>query len=427
VNPRSLFRWHEVPPDALAEAADRVLRERFATRLGAALDAGRLFGTDYPLLQDPLVQSQVRPHVTLAAPTLAFFLDDASELHPLAIQLRPGPGPVSTPLDAPGDWLLARTHAQAADAHYHEAIFHLLETHMVSETFAIATARELHPDHPLSQLLHVHFEWNLAIDDLARHDLLSPGGPIDLVFGASVGGVLDLARLAWRDWSFEARGFAEDLAERGVGDKPLERYWYREDGAEIHRALHAYAERILRLWYRDDAAVAADFELQAWARALAGWIPRGFPAEITSRAQLVAIATEVIFRASAGHAAVNNGQYDAYGFGPNAPGSVAAPLPRPGGPPVGEEQVLAALPGVERTLAAIGMSWTLSQPTHHSLLTAGEVPAFTKELNPAAYDAVDALRARLRAISASIRSRNRTLAEPYTYLDPRNVGRSAGI
>ena len=89
--------------------------------------------------------------------------------------------------------------------------------------------------------------------------------------------------------------------------------------------------------------------------------------------------------------------------------------------------MLAALPGVERTLAAIGMSWTLSQPTHHSLLTAGEVPAFAKELNPAAYDAVDALRARLRAISASIRSRNRTLAEPYTYLDPRNVGRSAGI
>jgi len=145
--------------------------------------------------------------------------------------------------------------------------------------------------------------------------------------------VLDLARMAWRDWSFERRGFRADLAERGVGDKPLEKYYYREDGGEIHAALEAYAGRILRLWYRDDSDVAADYELQAWASALAGWIPRGFPSRITSRGQLVSIATEVIFRASAGHASVNNGQYDAYGFLPNSPGAVATGLPGSGDPP----------------------------------------------------------------------------------------------
>jgi arachidonate 15-lipoxygenase len=429
VNPKAIFRWSETPPDALAASSDEVLQEKHDTSLNAALDDGRLFGTDYSLLQDGRIQAQVRPGVTLAAPTSTFYVDEKNgELHPIAIQLRPDDAPehpVCNVLDPRGDWLMARTHAQCADAHYHEAIYHLLDTHMVSEVFAVCTARNLHPDHPLRQLIGPHFEWNLAINDVARGNLLSDGGPIDVVLAAGVGGAMDLARAFWSDWSFEKRSFHGDLGHRGVAGKPLENYYYRDDASEIHAAIEAYATRIIKLWYSGDEDVADDYELQAWAKQIAQHIPNDFPASIETRARLIFIATEVIFRASAGHSAVNNGQYDAFAFVPNAPGSVAAGLP--GTESYSEVDVLSALPGSQRCISAIGMTWTLSQPTHRSLLATGESPAFAQALNPEANAAVDALRARLRRLSATIGERNRHMTIPYTYLDPANVARSTGI
>src|SRR5690606_34911123 len=182
---------------------------------------GRLYATDYADLLDARIQRQVAPGAWLAAPTCLFVRDDGGALMPLAIQLAPRGADgdvVVTPLDPLGHWLLARCHAQAADGHYHEAIHHLLETHMVSEVFALRTARQLHPDHPLHQLLAPHFEGTLAINYLARHDLLSPGGPLDLALAAGVGGALDLARIAWSRWSFSERRLDADLAAHGLDD-----------------------------------------------------------------------------------------------------------------------------------------------------------------------------------------------------------------
>lgn len=438
VNPMSIQRCFEPPEGPLAEAANRVLAARYATTLGAAQE--RLFCTDYRALLDERIQRQVKAGATLAAPLCLFYVTDRGALVPLTIELaRPGvPSVCVTPLDRRGDWMLAKAHAQSADAHFHEGIFHLLETHMVSEVFKLSTARWLHPDHPLNQLLTPHFEWNLAIDDLARKDILARGGPIDVALAAGAGGALDAARLWWSRWSFEERRFRNELAARGVeNDKALPQFRYRDDATDLHDAISAYVAGVLGVWYRSDHDVVGDAELAAWSDELARRIPdfpsskvSKRPCRIETRAELFGIVSDVIFRASAQHSAVNNGQYDAYGFVPNAPASLFAPIPDPSSSAaeiLDERDVLRAMPSLEQSLAQLGMCWVLSQPTHRSLFSSGEAPAFSQHLSLEAYEHVQAFRGRLSTISDDIARRNRGMAIPYTYLDPNNVGRSTGI
>jgi arachidonate 15-lipoxygenase len=433
VNPMSIQHCTMPLTDELAEVAGRVLAARYATDLDAAKE--RLYCTDYAALLNERIQSQVQAGATLTAPLCLFYVTDLGDLVPLAIELRrPGiPSVCVTPLDRRGDWMLAKAHAQSADAHYHEGIFHLLETHMVSEVFKLCTARWLHPDHPLNQLLTPHFEWNLAIDDLARGHILASGGPIDVAMAAGAGGALDAARIWWSSWSFEKRRFPNELALRGVGnDKALPHYRYRDDATLIHEAIRAYVEGVLGVWYRSDENVVQDAELTAWRKELAIQIP-GFPSSWASegpRRDLFGIVTDVIFRASVQHSAVNNGQYDTYGFVPNAPGAVFASIPDPSadaGAILGEEDVLRAMPSAEQSLAQLGMSWVLSQPTHRSIFSSGQSPAFSQHTCLEAYEQVQAFRRRLSTISDTIGQRNRGMAIPYTYLDPHNVGRSTGI
>ena len=430
-NPMSLRRCETLPAEELARAADRVLRERHRTRLQAALDTGHLFLSEYHELLDERIQKQVAPGATLAAATCLFLREPHGGLAPLAIQLRlagAAAPAVLTPLDPPALWLLARCHAQSADAHYHEAVFHLLETHMVSEVFALCSARQLHPDHPLQQLLAPHFEGTLAINHLARSDLLSPGGPIDTVLAAGVGGTMDLARLAWSRWSFRRRSFEADLVERGVAaPDTLPELLYRDDASAIRTLLHRYVSRVLGAWYRSDDDVRADYELRAWLEELAQFVP-DIPPDIDDVAKLVQFVTDVVFRASAQHSAVNNGQFASYGFVPNAPGAVfARPLCPDDAPNFDERDVLCALSNRDRGLAQLGMAWVLSEPTHRSLLTAGESPAFSRELCPAAHDAVQALRRDLLELSDAVAARNRNLAVPYSDLSPHRVARSTNV
>ena len=57
----------------------------------------------------------------------------------------------------------------------------------------------------------------------------------------------------------------------------------------------------------------------------------------------------------------------------------------------------------------------------------GECDAFSKELCLAAYERVQAFREQLRHITSEVEARNKSLAVPYTYLNPHNVGRSTGV
>jgi arachidonate 5-lipoxygenase len=439
VNPMQFRVLREDRRTPLWEAAERVLKAGKPPRLIQEMfDAGRLFYTDYSVLWHPRIQGQVSKGAHLAAPTCLFWSNDTGHLMPLAIQLKPEaalePNPVFTPLGPEYDWLLARAHAQAADTHTHEGTYHLLETHLVSGIVALAMYRRLHPDHPLRQLLDPHYEQNLAINKLALGGLLAKGGTIDTAIAAGATGALDAARMFYSRWSFKDRSLKADLAERGVDRaETLPFYYYRDDALEVHDAISKYASGMLSLWYRTDEDVVGDQELQAWVSEVAspdsGDVP-GFPAALRTRQELYELVAGLIFRAGPQHAAVNNGQFDAYGWVPNSPGVVHAPLPEEPSPEKGhfsEEDFWRALPPWSPATSQINMVWVLSAPTRRTLLHAGESPAFHPSLCPEAEDVVGGFRRRLQTISEGIQKRNQTLDIPYRFLDPVNISRSTDI
>ena len=436
VNPIAIRRCADSPGNALAKAADKVLIVRHDTTFRKAMNAGRVYMTEYPMLWDKPIQEHVRGNATLAAPTTLFYADESGVLMPLAIQLKPRDitdrNPVFTPLNRRWDWMMARGHAQASDSHYHESISHLLETHLVSEVFALATLRNLHSDHPLNQLLLPHFEHTLAINEQARKNLLADHGEIAKSMAAKHTGNINLVRMTWASWKYEEHSLNADLQRRDVMDLPG--YLYRDDATQVYAAIVEYARGILAIWYQKDEDVINDPELQAWAREVSnpceGGI-KGFPEQLTSREQLFDIAANVIFRASAQHAAVNNGQFGAYGWVPNAPVAMYSALPDQAAgndrPLFTKRDFYRALPDWKRALGQTGMVWLLSEPTERSILRAGELSAFTKEHCFEAYKVVGQFRRRLRAISDAIDIRNDEIGFEYNYLKPQNIDHSISI
>ncbi|GHD27090.1 lipoxygenase family protein [Halioglobus pacificus] len=369
----------------------------------------------------------------LAVPISLFYCNGRGQLVPLAIQLEQQSGP-DVPIFTPNDpywlWTTVKAYVQAADALYHEVASHLLRTHMVMETFVVATHRQLHHRHPVHQLLLPHFHATLAINHSARSVMLAPGGPIDKTLSLGAAGCMELLKCEYQKWDFSQCHLPSDLKNRGVDDvKKLPQYFYRDDGLLIWQALDRFVGSVLAHWYPDDAALASDAELQAWIAELADpevgkvkGLPEG--GKLTQRDSLQQVLTAIIFTCTAEHASVNNGQYDMFGYPPNVPGSMYAPYPTSKANAMSEEDFVACLPNHGKCDAQMQMVYLLSQPTRWQIGNF-EQPYFhgVQQI----WHMVKDFRAELASISATIQERNRGVEVPYRYLDPVQIGESIAI
>ncbi len=429
VNPMHLRARDQDVAGPLADVVKASL-EKHGMTLAQVLDRGRLFETDYTILDDPRIQKYPRASRRyLAAPRCIFFVGPDDVLRPAGISFPKDADCADEraygPESDPWAWTIAKWHAQTADGALHEGFYHLFETHMVTELVAICVARHLHVDHPITQLLRPHTEFNLAIDVLARSDMLAPGKAIDQALASGSGGALNAVRLAISDgWSWRERRIQVDLKARGLDDpKRLPHYPYRAYGLPLHEIVSTYVSEVMSPFYRSEADVSGDTELAGWLEEVALHL-HDFPASVATRAELFAMLTEVIYRASVQHAAVNNGQFDAYGHVPTAPGAMFTPPPSRA--TYTEQDALASLPQGAAAVAQIGMAWTLSEPTHYGLLGIGDAPAFDAAFEPDARDAVATVRRRLATFSRQVVLNERDAEVPYLYLDPRNIERSTG-
>ncbi|EDO45753.1 predicted protein [Nematostella vectensis] len=106
------------------------------------------------------------------------------------------------------------------------------------------------------------------------------------------------------------------IKRRGVLSKSrLPYYPYRDDGQLIHRAVQAMAGEYVDIYYKHNADVEADYELQNFANQVSadgakepdGGTARikGFPPRVTSLCVLKKIITRLVWATSAAHSVAN--------------------------------------------------------------------------------------------------------------------------
>ena len=231
------------------------------------------------------------------------------------------------------------------------------------------------PDaHPLYKLLRPAFRYTMPINVVARKVLLEDGKLFDETF--SIGGKDHLSgkhKLIQRSnekYSVHWSNIKRNLVERGVDDPDkLPNYYYRDDGVRLWNAMESFVKSIIDLFYKDDTDVQQDSELKDWANEIHHYafpafrsqpMGRGFPEIITSKNELIEYCTLIMFTASVQHTAINFGQFQIYGFVPNAPLSMRRPPPTLKGVTTYED-ILDTLPTVLSAAVAVAITFTLSQ------------------------------------------------------------------
>ena len=240
----------------------------------------------------------------------------------------------------------------------------------------MATMRNLPDAHPVYKLLCPHFRYTMAINHAAREKLINNDGIIDHLF--SIGGEdgssgkAEFVRRTNAIYDVHWTNIRKDLTARGISpddSSKLPNYFYRDDGVRLWDAIETFVVSILDIFYTDDKAVANDSELKNWVEDIhqnafpefkGNKSGRGFPDKITTKKTLSEYCTLIMFTGSVQHSAVNFGQFQTYGYVPNAPMSMRMPPP-PKKRMRTHADLLNTLPSTMSTGLAVSVAWSLSQ------------------------------------------------------------------
>ncbi|KAJ7565817.1 hypothetical protein O6H91_02G076400 [Diphasiastrum complanatum] len=314
-----------------------------------ALENKKLFTVDYYDIYIPSlnkINSEHKGPKSYASRTI-FFYTKENILKPVAIELCLPPPPNTIepgykrvfvpPLSGnTKDWLweLAKAHVRTNHVNYHQLISHWLETHATVEPFIIATHRQLSAIHPLNPFLLPHFKNTMSINSQARKALISANGIIEKCFLPRNHSIETSAAIYKEYWHFDELSLPKDLLKRKMALPDatskyqlkliIEDYPYAHDGLEIWNTLREWVHDYIHIYYKDDATIKLDSELQTWWNEIRtvghgdkkhdiGWI------KLETRENLEDILTTIIWISSAHHAAVNFGQYAYAGYMPNSP------------------------------------------------------------------------------------------------------------
>ena len=349
------------------------------------------------------------------------------EFVPIAILKKEGQTPV-TPQADPMAWFVAKLAVQVADANYHEMSSHLTRTHFVMEPFAVALARTVDVDHPISALLEPHFQFLLANNDLGKRLLINPGGAVDLLLGGSIDESLGIVKQSYNEWSFDKHTFRNDIKGRGLDSvDAFPHYPYRDDGMLVWNAIHNFVSNYLKIYYADDAQVAGDPELQAFLAELnapattgAGMQTKGIPTSLGTMNALSEFLTDLVFINGPIHSAVNFTQYDYMAFCPNQPLAAYSDLT---GDFPDDPSLMKALPPFQFAMKQLDVLAFLSFYRYDRLgfydsgmLNDGKIA-----------DVLATFRQELAEVENRIRIRNNIRTIPYTALLPSQVINSISV
>ncbi|WP_375768018.1 PLAT/LH2 domain-containing protein [Archangium gephyra] len=422
-------------PDGLP-LADGDLRGLLSpgSSLAQALAAKRVFLLDFEILDGiPMFrkvnEDGVEERRWAPSARCLLYLDDTRQLRPIAIQLGRDPeqDPVFTPNDTAHDWLAAKIYLRCSEGNTHQMVTHALRTHFVVEPFVMATMRNLPDPHPVYKLLRRHFRYTLAINDGARKGLLDEGGVFDdfIATGGPGKGHIKLGQKGYLRWKLTDNKPRPDFERRGVLDPEILPYYpYRDDALPLWDALEEYVGGVLGHFYKSDADLVGDTEMQAW---WADLTERGLPADklpctrLTRVADLADILSTVLFTGSVQHAAVNYLQYEHYAFVPNAPLCMRREPPRKKGV-LGPDDLAGMIPTRSQTLWQVAIGRALAsfgEDEEFLLHEGGWREDYFKE--PGLAEIHERFHDRLRVQLAAVKARNAKSDVPYTVLQPDKI------
>uniref|UniRef100_A0AAX7U6H7 Lipoxygenase domain-containing protein n=1 Tax=Astatotilapia calliptera TaxID=8154 RepID=A0AAX7U6H7_ASTCA len=398
--------------------------------LAEEMEKGNIFLCDYKILDEVESNTINGNKQFLMAPLVLLWKNNADQLMPVAIQLKQKPtkdNPIFYPSDSEYDWLLAKTFVRSANFNLYELNAHLLRTHLLAEVFAVSLLRNLPMVHPLYKLLIPHTRYTLNINFLARMLLISKGGTFAKFTSSGGEGALTILRRSLTSLTYTSLCIPDDIEECGLKDVPS--FYYRDDGLKLWDIIHRLVKSTLAFYYKTDAEVQEDTELQNWIKEIFqyGFLSQettGIPQEFSTMDEMVKFVTMVIFTCSAQHSAVNSGQYDFGGWMPNSPTTMELPPPKEKGTTT-EKTILDTFPSVNTTVHAMATLWLLSKESSDSIFLGNYPEKHFTERFPLLK--IKEFQEELKKLSADIKARNSRLDLPYTYMDPEVVENSVSI
>ncbi|XP_016525023.1 hydroperoxide isomerase ALOXE3-like isoform X3 [Poecilia formosa] len=428
-NPNVIKRCSKLPPNF--PVTDEMVKPflETGTTLEKEMEEGNIFLCDQKIMDGiPTRQKDGNP-LYVAAGLCLFYKNPEGKLLPIAIQLYQQPSeqnPIFLPSDLETDWLLAKLFFRSSDLIQHQTLYHLLHTHYLAEVFTIATLRCLPTIHPLYKVLIPHINCTLHINISVRKLLLSPGGALS-ESSLGVEGLMELMRRDLSQLTYSSLCLPENIKERGLESIP--NFYYRDDALKLWNYLNDFVKSVVEYYYNSDSNVCKDSELQEWINEIFthGFLKNklsGCPSCFNTVAEVIKFITMVIFRVSAQHAAVNDGQFDYNSWIPN--GSLLLCKP----PPVTKglssmQTLLEVFPNVGDTVKIVSTVWILSDK-YTDVVPLGTYPEEHFD-EPALKQMIKEFQAELSYLSEEIAVRNSQLKIPYQYLNPAVIENSVTI
>uniref|UniRef100_A0A3B5QML9 Hydroperoxide isomerase ALOXE3-like n=1 Tax=Xiphophorus maculatus TaxID=8083 RepID=A0A3B5QML9_XIPMA len=387
-NPNVIKCCSKLPPNF--PVTDEMVRPflETGTTLEKEMEEGNIFLCDQKIMDGIPTRQKDGNHLYVAAGLCLFYKNPEGKLLPIAIQLYQQPSeqnPIFLPSDLETDWLLAKLFFRSSDLIQHQTLYHLMHTHYLAEVFTVATFRCLPTIHPLYKLLIPHFRYTLHVNILVRKL-------------EAFHKTLLLMRRDLSQMTYSSLCLPENITERGL--ELIPNFYYRDDFCQGYGGISFQFKCCCCRIMDSDSAT-------------------GFPSCFNTIEEVAKFITMVIFRVSAQHAAVNNGQYDYNSWVPNGSLLLCKPPPATKGQS-SMQTVLETLPDVEDSF-----SFQISNVWYMQVLL-GEFPEEHFD-EPRPKEIIKALQVDLYYLREEIAARNSQLEIPYTYLNPDVVENSVTI
>jgi hypothetical protein len=253
-----------------------------------------------------LAKCEVKPGLVPLGVRVALAIDEHGP-RPAWIQLQDG----SRVTPADGDaWGHARLVAAAAMQNYVSLLRHVLNLHYIAgQALSVLIHNGLSWQHPLHRLLFPHATNTLTANWMANVIFMREQTLAEHTYALTFQGIQSLVREGFAAFRWADYDVPRVLRERGTEALVAQgRFPYGEDALLLWNTIDAYVGDYLAQYYADDAAIAADAELQRALVDLDAAVPE--PLRATTRDELRLVLTRLIHMVSVEHKLVSGSVYD---------------------------------------------------------------------------------------------------------------------